>query len=494
MGVVSRNLLVKVFAIPEGGIMTFKSTLLGAVAGVAAVSMAQAADLPMTKGEAVEYVKVCSTFGPGFFYIPGSNTCLKIGGEVRADYRAFGGDSGLRVDPTNGRLQAVKFGRNDDRSAFNTQARIWFDARTQTDWGLLRSYFQINADSHPISAQGRGGTYNGNRFAIDKAYIQLGGLTAGYAHSFFGFYDNDYGDTIWAPYYASSNTVNLLAYTAEFGGGFKATVSIEDGRDHRVDGADIGQLLGAFFGNSTKSPLPFQGGQQIPDVVAQLRFDQDWGSIAVQGAVHQLRTAEGGTITIPSPPAPPGISFPVGYEHKNKWGYAVGATALFKIPAIDGGHFVIEGQYANGATDYLGIGNAQKSIFGTSDLFPKVIGPGVSGPTLGHFGTVKGWSIVAELGGNITPVLNANLVGSYIDAKADGILSQTPGFFGDNGLDVHVKEYTVAGNLTYTIVKGLSVAGEVSYTHQTQKVSAEGDGANGKQNIWQAGMRIKRVF
>ena len=66
--------------------MTMKSVLLGAAAGIATVSVAQAADLPMTKAEAVEYVKVCSEFGPGFFYIPGTDTCLKISGNARADY------------------------------------------------------------------------------------------------------------------------------------------------------------------------------------------------------------------------------------------------------------------------------------------------------------------------------------------------------------------------------------------------------------------------
>ena len=48
--------------------MTMKSVLLGAAAGIATISVAQAADLPMTKAEAVEYVKVCSEFGPGFLY------------------------------------------------------------------------------------------------------------------------------------------------------------------------------------------------------------------------------------------------------------------------------------------------------------------------------------------------------------------------------------------------------------------------------------------
>ncbi|WP_181161267.1 porin [Labrys okinawensis] len=441
--------------------MKLSSALLGAAAGIVAFGAAQAADLPMTKGEAVEYVKVCSAFGPGFFYIPGSDTCLKIGGEIRADYRVFGGNG---------------FSRNDDRSAFNTQGRIWFDARTETEWGLLRSYFQINADSHKISNQGRGAVYNSNTFSVDKAFIQFGGLTAGYAHSFFGFYDNDYGNTIWAPYYAESNTVNLIAYTAQFGGGFSATLSIEDGRDHALDSG---------FGASGLPTTSLRGGQQIPDVVAQLRWDQSWGSVAVQAAAHQSRTAESVTITDPNDPT---NTQTLGLDRSNKWGYAVGATGLIKLPFIDGGHFIVEGQYADGATDYLGAGN---SFFGRSpgDLF-------ITGTTPAGLAVVdraKGWSIVAELGGNITPVLNANLVGSYIDTKSENILGA--------GVDTKVQEYTIAGNLTYTIVKGLTIGAEVAYTHGKVKNGLVYDTdaetlalQNDSVNAWQAGIRLKRVF
>ena len=62
-----------------------KSLLLGTAAGLAAVGGTQAADLPV-KAKAVEYVKVCSLYGAGFFYIPGTDTCLKIGGYVRTEW------------------------------------------------------------------------------------------------------------------------------------------------------------------------------------------------------------------------------------------------------------------------------------------------------------------------------------------------------------------------------------------------------------------------
>ncbi len=62
-----------------------KSLLLGSAAGLVAVAGAQAADLPV-KAKPVEYVKICTLYGAGYYYIPGSDTCIKIGGYVRADY------------------------------------------------------------------------------------------------------------------------------------------------------------------------------------------------------------------------------------------------------------------------------------------------------------------------------------------------------------------------------------------------------------------------
>src|ERR1700688_1472616 len=59
-----------------------KSLLLGTAAGLVAMTGAQAADLPV-KAKPVQYVKICSLYGAGFYYIPGTDMCLKIGGCVR---------------------------------------------------------------------------------------------------------------------------------------------------------------------------------------------------------------------------------------------------------------------------------------------------------------------------------------------------------------------------------------------------------------------------
>jgi Porin subfamily len=64
-----------------------KSLILGSAAGLIAMSGAQAADLPV-KAKAVEYVRICSLYGAGFYYIPGTDTCIKLGGYLRVDVLA----------------------------------------------------------------------------------------------------------------------------------------------------------------------------------------------------------------------------------------------------------------------------------------------------------------------------------------------------------------------------------------------------------------------
>src|ERR1700744_1725916 len=67
-----------------------KSLILGSSAGIVGMSGAPGADLPV-KAKAVEYVRICSLYGAGFFYIPGTDTCIKIGGYMRIDTTFNGG-------------------------------------------------------------------------------------------------------------------------------------------------------------------------------------------------------------------------------------------------------------------------------------------------------------------------------------------------------------------------------------------------------------------
>ena len=73
-----------------------KSLALGSTAALFAMGGAQAADLPV-KAKAVEYVRICSLYGAGFFYIPGTDTCIKLGGYFRGDLTIHGGFSNAAV-------------------------------------------------------------------------------------------------------------------------------------------------------------------------------------------------------------------------------------------------------------------------------------------------------------------------------------------------------------------------------------------------------------
>jgi hypothetical protein len=382
----------------------------------------------MTKAEAVEYVKVCTEFGAGFFYIPGSDTCLKIGGEVRADYV----------------FQEMNV-RTDDGVVFKGRGQVSFDARTATEYGLLRSMIVLNAN---VPA---GGASN---VTVDKAYIQFGGLTAGYAHSFYGIYDAEYGNTIFAGYYTYADTTNLLAYTATFGGGFSATLSVEDGKHTRsteyFDPTVAVPPLG--INNSTATA---QAGVTAPDLVGQLRVDQAWGKAALQAAVHQNRIL---------PLA--GVN-----QFETKYGYAVGASLAINLPIAAGGHVVVEGNYANGASAYLG--SKQVDIFYTA-----------TSDKLG-----KGWSIVGEVGVNVTPALTINAFGSYIDYNAPDL----DGAGVANIAEADFKNWIAGVNAWYTITKGLSVGAEVYYSDNNFSSAANAVGVDDTK-AWVGGVRIKRTF
>ena len=95
-----------------------KSLVLGSSAALIAMSGAQAADLPV-KAKAVEYVKVCSLHGAGFFCIPGTDTCIKFGGYLRVD-TSFN-TAGVQDQPAwNGDPGQV----NRYRDYFSTRSRL----------------------------------------------------------------------------------------------------------------------------------------------------------------------------------------------------------------------------------------------------------------------------------------------------------------------------------------------------------------------------------
>src|SRR5262245_4572737 len=299
-----------------------KSLLLGSAAGLVAVAGAQAADLPV-KAKPVEYVKICSLYGVGFYYIPGTDMCIKVGGWVRAEYFfALGGNG----------TTSVLNGQADTRASqwYGTTARgyITADARNQSEYGTVRGYIAVGLNTNSNAANFNAANY----FSANRAFIQWAGFTFGLAQSFYDFYSTA-AIAYWGDYPASDTGDpgwTVLSYTAQFGNGFSATIGAEDARRSQIIGSDsLGALAGPTIGGSlTPGAFPNgtastagttitgqggYGGTWAPDVVGNLRVDQAWGSAQIMGAWHLVNATYYGPTT--------GVNS-VGSHPDNKSGWA----------------------------------------------------------------------------------------------------------------------------------------------------------------------------
>ena len=261
-----------------------KSLLLGTAAGFVTIAGAQAADLPV-KAKPVEYVKICSLYGVGFYYIPGTDMCIKIGGWVRAEY-GWGNNGNFTWGWANGNVN----NRTTNNSDFRARGYITADARNQTEYGTVRGYIAVG-----LSENEHGGDVNAaNTFSANRAFIQWAGFTFGRAQSFFDFYSNP-ATSYWGAVPGSDTGDGgwfVMGYTAQFGNGFSATIAAEAPRKTQVVNVNDG---GGAAATNPFTPGPFlfggagrYGGFQAPDIVANLRIDQAWGSAQIMGALHDV--------------------------------------------------------------------------------------------------------------------------------------------------------------------------------------------------------------
>ncbi len=203
-----------------------KSLLLGSAAGLVAVSGTQAADLPV-KAKPVEYVKICTLYGEGFYYIPGTDICLKIGGYVRADYGW--NVTGARTPQYTGGPGA------QDRSVspYSTRHRAHFnfDSRTQTAYGTLRTYVAVHIDNQD---------QNSITVSPARAFIQWAGFTFGHTKSFTDVPGTPGDDTFKSLFQTQkqsdtgANGTNQIAYTWELGNGMTLNVGADERRTKAI--------------------------------------------------------------------------------------------------------------------------------------------------------------------------------------------------------------------------------------------------------------------
>jgi hypothetical protein len=373
-----------------------KSLLLLSVAGLMTVPGAQAADLPV-KAAPIEYVKVCSLYGAGFFYIPGTDTCLKIGGYLRADHMyGMGNAAGYYM----GTPAAQETRTSGDMYSYRARMNLSVDFRTQSDYGTIRAYAAIIAQQNNGDFAPAGFTAQTNGSAgILRAFIQFAGFTVGHAVSYYDFMNGaDYGylPSIWSTG-TGVNGTDLIAYTWQIGNGFSASIDIEDpgnaqnnplsalgggiapgtgtpgtGRGKVLINSSLASSLGT--GGSAVSVANDAVRSMVPDLAGNLRVDQAWGSAQIMAAIHNASggyyTNVPGAVSVPGPGVTPagatGTTIPTNlgalpagiqvFGHPAEaWGWAVGGGAKFVNFLLPRDMIEFQANYCHGAYAYCDI-------------------------------------------------------------------------------------------------------------------------------------------
>jgi hypothetical protein len=377
-----------------------KSLLLGSAAGLVAVAGAQAADLPV-KAKPVEYVKVCSLYGAGYYYMPGTDICLKLGGYVRYQHTLNGGN-GTQPFGVQGWQEQT---RNTEGQFQRARAVATIDTRQQTAYGTLRTYWLVGFSQDNAAAAGLYAT---------RGFIQIAGFTFGKATSFFDLFPGasfSYNSGM----IHSSDTGDaghiVAAYTAQFGNGFSATISAEQNRRAPTINASNNLSFNIPTGTGAGA-IPIVANNlasQFPDVV---RLDQAWGTVMVSGA---LADASGGYY---------GTAVDAGLGHPdNKLGWAVMGGFIFNLPMIgQGDRLAAHVTYTEGALRYASnnagtglvkySGNEVGFGFGTSGVFT-----GTTAATGTGVNLTTAWSTAAAFEHFWTPALRTSVYGSYLNVS-----------------------------------------------------------------------------
>jgi Porin subfamily len=333
-----------------------KGLLLGSAAGLAAVSGTQAADLPV-KAKPVQYVKVCNLYGEGFYYIPGTDICLKVGGYVRANYRwnATGAGQPHYTGAGGAQDRTVNPYSTQHRASFN------FDSRSQTAYGTLRTYVAVNIDNQDL---------NSVTVSPTRAFIQWAGFTFGHTKSFTDIPGTPGDDSFKSLFQnqnisdTGANGTNQIAYTWELGNGMTLNVGADERRT---------KALAALSNNVLtvgSNPASAFGPYQHPTPWVNFAVNQAWGRFGVSAIFNKVNATyyNGATPALGCPTGGQTGTSQCGYPD-DKWGWAMLSGIDIKAPwGGPGDHFGGYFNYGQGASAYAGGSTlASPGLFGSGN-------------------------------------------------------------------------------------------------------------------------------
>ena len=443
-----------------------KSLLLGSATAFVAVVGANAADLPSKKAAPVSYVKVCDAFGAGFYTIPGTDTCIKIGGRVRADYAASGKKDVYTTAATGTGLSALSASEN--LWGNEARGRLDMDVRTPTSFGTVQAVTstRVHRTSGVLGTSTLTSSAGTAAPQLEAAYIRFAGFTFGVAKDNFAFMPSTmYGSGHWA---AFANGAFQMAYTASLGGGFSATLAVQDS-SYTTSGL-----------NATSTTANLNNYNKMPHINARLDWDQSWGTVSAMGAIGQLSTqSTASTSTI----------------NASKGVWAVGAGVKINLPMLAAGDALyLNGGYANGMTEYT----VNWVSFKSSDTSRNVGGFVQTAYSAGlnsagtALETYKSWNVAALFTHYWAPQWRHTFVGTYgqldapstINNNAWGSMTQGQG-------DATV--WNIGTQLTFLPTANFEIGVDVLYA-RVKLTNSTTTAVNTSQGNWTGRLRVERTF
>jgi Porin subfamily len=352
-------------------------------------------------------VRICSLYGAGFFYIPGTDTCIKLGGYLRVD-TTFNGSI---YDQPAWSGDLGQGNRYRDYFAARSRMALTIDTRTATEYGVVRTFGQadfqfstlgsstynpnsLNTSLLTTTSGGQiaGGlvannpqlldTPGGGYVAVEMVFLQFAGFTFGksasaYATPWHGYPGNNTSFLLGG--HDTVTGVNNIQYSAQFGNGVSGTIGLDDptvfnrtavynlAAPLNTSGFGAANTLSTAFLGALGTSANSYGGVYAPDIVGNIRVDQAWGLFQISAAAHLVNGSYNGLglsglPSVASAPVNPfGASEPSGHPD-SKWGGSVMAALQIKnIPTGAGDDFKIDASWAKGDT---------KNVISTSATSP----------------------------------------------------------------------------------------------------------------------------
>jgi len=439
-------------------------TLLGSAAVIMTMVGAQAADLPSKKAAPATYVKICDAYGAGFFFIPGTDTCVKLGGYSRVEAQYV---PGANIYSNAGALTQTS--GSQDTSGFEVRGRLEADARTPTSYGVARTLVAIRATNSSGLRNSSASTtvyYNNpglgsiaqttnalpntnqGNVTLERALMQWAGFTVGVApENYADMPSIMYGSTLWAGY---PNGMPQISYTAVLGGGLSATLALED-------------IKAGNYGNEvTVTPR-----NQI-QYVASLRLDQSWGFVKLNGDLTNNSYWNDSAVSAAGVMGAIGTNqYTSNLGYKTQQGYAVGATVMFNLPMLAAGDKIwFSGNYSDGnigqllSTGSIWSGSAASGgriAGGAYNAYSNVIVTNTNGGTNNlaySVGTTKGWNLGAAMTHYWDAKWRSNIATSYVNLTPP---TSTVNVVGKGSA------WTAAASLIYSPVQNFDIGLEMQY-------------------------------